>query len=90
MIHWEFNGKNLVGCKRFQNTISCTVHTHYYSNVSYFSSTLEIYPVQADNAGQYTCYCSYNASAINVDDVEIIQSNRTSAILSVLPGNVMH
>ena len=84
-IHWEFNGDDLAGCKRFQDRINCTV-TQNSTDINYISSTLEIYSVQADNAGQYTCYCSYNTSILNVDDVQIIQSDHKSATLSVQPG----
>ena len=85
-IHWEFNGTDLAGCKRFQHRISCTV-TQNSTDTNYISSTLEIYSVQADNAGQYTCYCSYNTSILNVDDVQIIQSDHKSATLSVQSGS---
>ena len=79
-IHWELNGTDLAGCKRFQDMINCTV-TQSSTDTNYISSTLEIYPVQADNAGQYTCYCSYDTSTLNVDGVKIIQSDRKSATL---------
>ena len=62
--------------------INCTV-TQSSTDTNYISSTLEIYPVQADNAGQYTCYCSYDTSTLNVDGVKTIQSGRKSATLSV-------
>ena len=81
-IHWEFNGTDLVGCKRFQDMINCTV-TQSSNNTNYISSTLEIYPVQADNAGQYTCYCSYDTSTLDVDGAPTIQSDRKFATLSV-------
>ena len=84
-IHWEFNGKDLAGCKRFKDRINCTV-TQQSTDTNYISSTLEIYSVQADNAGQYTCYCSYNTSMLNVDGVQIIQSEHKSATLSIQSG----
>ena len=84
-IHWEFNGNDLAGCKRLQDRINCTV-TQNSTDTNYISSTLEIYSVQADNAGKYTCYCSYNTSTLNVNDVQIIQSDRKSATLSVQSG----
>ena len=85
-IHWVFNGNNdLAGCKRFQDRINCTV-TQNSPDTNYISSTLEIHSVQADNAGQYTCYCSYDTDALNVDDVQVIQSDQKSATLSVQSG----
>ena len=81
-IHWEFNGDDLAGCRRFQDRINCTV-TQNSTGTNYISSTLEIYSVQADNAGQYTCYCSYDTSVLNVDGVQVIQSDHKSATLSV-------
>ena len=86
LIHWEFNGIDLAGCRRFQDMINCTV-TQSSPDTNYISSTLEIYPVQADNAGQYTCYCSYDTSTLNVDGAPIIQSDHKSATLSVLSGS---
>ena len=86
-IHWEFNGKDLAGCKRYQDRINCRV-TQSSTDANYISSSLEIYPVQADNAGQYTCYCSYDTSTLNVDGVKTIQSDRKSATLSVTLGIV--
>ena len=62
--------------------INCTV-TKSSTATNYISSILEIYPVQADNAGQYTCYCSYDTSTLNVDEAQIIQSDHKSATLSV-------
>ena len=80
-IHWLFNGRDLAGCSRFKDIINCTVTQSTSKN--YISSTLAIYPVQADNAGQYTCYCSYDTSLLNVDGVQVIESERKSATLSV-------
>ena len=54
--------------------------------MNYISSTLTIYSVQADNAGQYTCYCSYNTSLLNVDSDQVIESDHKSATLSVHSG----
>ena len=85
-IHWEFNGKDLAGCKKFQDRINCTV-TNSSTDTNYISSTLEIYPVQADNVGQYICYCSYDTSTLNVDGVNIIQSDHKSATLSLPSGS---
>ena len=80
-IHWLFSGRDLAGCNRFNNSIKCTVtQQSIYKN--HISSTLTIYPVQADNAGQYTCYCSYNTSLLNVDGVQVIESDHKSATLS--------
>ena len=84
-IHWVFNGNDLAGCKRFQDRINCTV-TQNSTDTNYISSTLEIHSVQADNAGQYTCYCSYDTNALNVDGVQVIQSDPKSATLSVKSG----
>ena len=84
-IHWLFNGRDLAGCNRFKDRLNCTVtQQSIYKN--HISSTLTIYPVQADNAGQYTCYCSYNTSLLNVDGVQIIESDHKSATLSVQSG----
>lgn len=77
-IHWEFNDNDLEGCN------NCTV-TQQSTDPNYISSTLEIYSVQAENAGQYTCYCSYNTAILNVD-VQSIQSDHQSATLSILLG----
>ena len=86
-IHWLFNGRDLAGCSRFQENINCTVTQHVQSiDKNYISSTLTVYPVQADNAGQYTCYCSYNTSLLNVDSVQVIESDHKSATLSVQSG----
>ena len=84
-IHWEFNSDDLAGCRRFQDGINCTV-TWNSIDTNRISSTLEINSVQADNAGQYTCYCSYDTSVLNVDGVPVIQSDRKSATLSVQSG----
>ena len=81
-IHWLFNGTDLAGCNRFKDRIKCTV-TQQSTDKNYISSTLTIYPVQADNAGQYTCYCSYDTSLLNVDGVQSIESDHISATLSV-------
>ena len=85
-IHWEFNGTDLAGWERFQDRIKCIV-TNSSTDTNHITSTLEIYPVQADNAGQYTCYCFYDTSALNVEGAQIIQSDYKSATLSVLSGN---
>ena len=84
-IHWLFNGSDLAGCNRFKVSINCTV-TQQSTDKNYISSTLTIYPVQADNAGQYTCYCSYDTSLLNVDGVQVIESDHKSATLSVQSG----
>ena len=81
-IHWLFNGSDLAGCNKFKDSISCTV-TQQSTDKNYISSTLTIYPVQADNAGQYTCYCSYDTSLLNVDGVQVIESDHKSATLIV-------
>ena len=81
-LHWEFNGNDLAGCHEFRERINCTI-TQQSSGINYITSTLEIISVQADNAGQYTCYCSYNTSTLNVDGVQIIQSEHKSATLSI-------
>ena len=39
--------------------------------------------MQTDNAGQYTCYCSYDTSQLNVDGVQVIESDHKSATLSI-------
>ena len=85
-IHWLFNDTehDLKGCSRFKDIISCTVTQSTSKN--YISSTLTIYPVQANNAGQYTCYCSYDTSLLNVDGVQVIESERKAATLSVQPA----
>ena len=86
-IHWEFNGTDLAGCKRFQDMINCTI-TQSSTDKNYISSILEIYPVQADNAGLYTCYCFYDTSTLNVDGAQVIQSDHKYATLSVSLGIV--
>ena len=83
-IHWLFNGRDLAGCSRFKDIINCTVTQSTSKN--YISSTLTIYPVQADNAGKYTCYCSYDTSLLNVDGVQAIESEHKSATLSIQSG----
>ena len=85
-IHWLFNGRNLVGCSRFQENINCTV-TQQSTDKNYISSTLTIYLVQADNAGQYTCYYSYETSLRNVTVLKVITSEHKSATLSVQSGS---
>ena len=84
-IHWLFNGKDLAGCSRFQESINCTV-TLQTTHKNYISSTLTIYSVQADNAGQYTCYCSYDKKYLNVDSDQSIESEHKSATLSIQSG----
>ena len=86
-LHWEFNDSNLAECHEFRERINCTI-TQQSSGINYIISTLEIISVQADNAGQYTCYCSYNTSTLNVDGDQTIQSERKSATLSIQPGIV--
>ena len=86
-LHWEFNGSDLAGCHEFRERINCTI-TQQSSGINYITSTVEINSVQADNAGQYTCYCSYNTSTLNVDGVQNIQSEHKSATLSIKPGIV--
>ena len=82
-LHWEFNGSDLAVCQEFRDRINCTITLN---GTNYITSTLEINAVQANNAGQYTCYCSYNTSILNVD-VQIIQSERKSATLYIQPGS---
>ena len=86
-MHWLFNGRDLAECSIFNQSISCTVTwPEFIDRVNvYISSTLTINSVQADNAGQYTCYCSYNTSLLNVhvNGVQVIESDHESAILSV-------
>ena len=84
-VHWEFNGNDLAGCNKLTERINCTI-TQYNNGTNNITSTLKIYSIQADNAGQYTCYCSYNTSTLNVDGVQIIQSEHKSATLSIQPG----
>ena len=81
-VHWELNGTDLAGCRRFKERINCTV-TQSFPDTNYISSSLEIDSVQADNVGQYTCYCSYNTRFLNVDGAQSIQSDRKSATLSI-------
>ena len=83
-IHWLFNGKDLAGCSRFKDSINCTVTQQSTNKTNYISSNLTIYSVKADNAGQYTCYCSYNTNLLNVDGVQVIESKHKSATLSVV------
>ena len=84
-IHWQFKDTDLAGCHQFREGINCTI-TQKYNGTNNITSSLEIYPVQTHNAGQYTCYCSYNTSTLNVDDDQIIQSEHKSATLYVQPG----
>ena len=84
-IHWLFNGNDLAGCNTFNNSINCIV-TEESNGTNIITSTLTIYPVHADNAGQYTCYCSYNTSLLNVDGVQVIESDHKTATLSVQSG----
>ena len=81
-IHWLFNGSDLAGCSRFNSSISCIVKEQY-NNTDYISSTLTIDLVQPDNAGQYTCYCSYNTSLLNVNGGQVIESDHESATLCI-------
>ena len=69
--------------------INCTV-TQSSTDTNYISSTLEINPVQADNAGQYTCYCSYDTSTLDVSGAPTIRSDRKSATLSVRSSGKDH
>ena len=82
-VHWLFNGNDLAGCNRFNNSINCIV-TQQSTYKNYISSNLTIYSVQTNNAGQYTCYCSYNTSLPNVNGVHVIKSDHKSATLVVL------
>ena len=84
-IHWLFNDSDLAGCNRFKDRINCTV-TQQSTDKNYISSTLTIYPVQADNVGQYTCYCSYDISLLSVGGIEVIESDHKSATLAVQSG----
>ena len=84
--HWLFNGRDLAECSRFNTNTNCTV-TQQSTDKNYISSTLTIYSVQADNAGQYTCYCSYNTSLLNVDGIQVIESDHKSATLSIQSGS---
>ena len=86
-LHWAFNGSDLAGCHEVTERINCTI-TQQYNGTNYIISTLEINSVQTDNAGQYTCYCSYKTSTLNVDGVQTIQSEQKSATLSIQPGIV--
>ena len=83
-VHWEFNGNDLAGCHESRDRVNCTITLN---GTNYTTSTLEINSVQANNAGQYTCYCSYNTSTLNVDDGQIIQSEHRSATLSIQQGS---
>ena len=85
-IHWEFNNTDLAECRRLKNKINCTV-TQYSSDTNYISSSLTIHSVQPNNVGNYTCYCSYNTSVLNVNGVQVIQSEHKSAVLSIQSGN---
>ena len=87
-IWWQFNGKYLAGPgqKRFQNYAV----TWSSNDTNYIFGTLEIYSAQADNVGQYTCYCNYDERALDVNTSGFIQSDHKSAMLSVQPGIVMH
>ena len=84
-IHWLFNGKDLAGCKRYKDIINCTVEQNS-PDKNYISSTLTIHSVQTDNAGQYTCYCSYDKNYLNVDSDQSIESEHKSATLSIQSG----
>lgn len=86
-IHWEFNGKDLAGCRRYNDRINCTV-SQQSTDSNYVSSTLVVYPVQSDNAGQYSCYCSYDTNNLNIDHdtVKSIQSDHKTATLSIKSG----
>ena len=86
-IHWEFNGTDLAGCNEFKDIIKCTILQQSTSK-NYISSTLTVYPVQTENAGQYTCYCTYATSLLNVDGFQPIESERKSATLSVQSGMI--
>ena len=83
-LHWEFNGNDLAGCHEFTEIINCTI-TQQYNGANYITSTLKIHSVQSDNAGKYTCYCSYDTSTLNIDGVQVIQSEHKSATLSIQP-----
>ena len=82
-IHWLFNGSDLAGVKTFDYIFNYYTITQRSTDKNYISSTLTIYHVQADNAGQYTCYCSYNTNLLNVGGVQVIESDHKSATLSV-------
>ena len=73
-IHWLFNSSDLAGCSRFENSINCTVIQQSIDE-NHITSTLIIHPVQTENVGLYTCYCSYNTSLLNVDGVQVIESD---------------
>ena len=84
-IHWLFNDRDLAECSKFNSNTNCTVNQRY-TDKNYISSTLTIDSVQADNVGQYACYCSYNTSLLNVDGVQVIESDHKSATLSFQSG----
>ena len=67
--------------------IGSIVQSHALNSTNHITSTLEINKVQANDAGQYTCYCSYNTSTMNVDGGQIIEPEHKSATLSINPGN---
>ena len=80
-IHWLFNGSGLAGCSRLENSINCTILQQSIDK-NHITSTLIIHPVPTENAGQYTCYCSYNTSLLNVNGVQVIESDHVAVNMS--------
>jgi len=78
-FHWLYDGRDIVDYKTAHNLNV----TNVPRGINYIQSTLIIYLVQADYAGNYSCYCSYDKTKLDVDDPGAIQSDIKSANLNV-------
>jgi len=80
-FHWLFNGIDIIDYKRAHD-LNANV-TNVPRGVNYILSTLTIYSIQADYAGEYSCYCAYDKTKLNVDNPGAIQSNVKVANLNI-------
>jgi len=80
-IHWLYNGEDIEQYK-IGHDLSANITNSSYKD-SYILSTLAIYSVQADNAGEYSCYCSYDKTKLDIEHPGTIQSDVKFANLNV-------
>jgi len=80
-IHWLYNGTDIEMYKR-DHYLNATV-TNNLDYEDYILSTLTIYSIEQSNAGEYSCYCSYDKTKLSVDYAGTIKSTAKSASLNV-------
>ena len=80
-FHWLYNDVDIEDYKRTHNLDAKVTNVPYMDNC--IVSTLTIYSIQHSNAGEYSCYCSYNKTKLDVDHSGTIKSNVMSANLNV-------